>query len=292
VRNPIRELLYAGVLMLAVSSLYAGAPPKAGWTKATLFAIANASATPPVPSSFPNATAAAKLASEVPFDILEDYGYTLLFSVATDNLARLRDLAAASLMRFERRDYLDVVWTWAGTIDTRLPVNVSKFGLPDANYQPGEWGTYLIQFHGPLDGKPEWLSAVRATGALPVQLHSVNAYIIAATPEIAREVAALPFVQWSTAWHPYFKRSPAPFYFVNGVAGVDVHIAQAPGTAELIERIRNSVDLPINQRSIESYVFVGAYMSQHLIDELVKEPLVADMYPDGTIGTGGAMRTL
>lgn len=108
-----RSLVCSIVIFLFVSPLAeAGAPPRAGWRKADLFARPNASA-PPTLFTLPDASDAAQLAADVPFDILDMYSNSYLISVAIDRIDRLRELATPRLMGFWERDYYDVNTTAA-----------------------------------------------------------------------------------------------------------------------------------------------------------------------------------
>ncbi len=263
----------------------AGTPPRAGWRKADLFARPNATA-PPTLFILPNATDAARLAADVPFDILDTYSDSFLITVAIERLDRLRELATPLLMGFIERDDYDVIWTGAGPIDTRYPVSVPTRGLPDAKYAAGQLGAYLIQFHGPE--KAEWLTTLRDSGAVPIWSQAYNGYVIVATPEVAAAVQQRSFVQWTTPLHPYLKNAPRDSDFRNGVVAIYVFFARVPGSSAAVERLFGP-NAPTLDYSFAPVTSAGGLLSRAAVSAMLEEPLVVDSYVDRGGGTGGGV---
>ena len=263
--------------------MQAGTPPRAGWRKADLFAQPNASAPLPLFTQ-PNASAAELLAEQVPFDILEAYRDSLLISVAIDRLGRLRELTGAVLMRFVEHDDYDVIRLVVGQIDTRYPISIPTRGLPEATYAAGEYGVYLIQFHGPQ--KPEWLTAIGSAGAIPLRDVTANGYVVGATPQIADTLQQLPFIQWSTALHPYLKQVPEPADYPNGIAPVLVSFARLPGSDEAFQRVLQLLG-PGYRLSDGSVTYISGVLTPDGIAAVLKEPSIIGIQYNGGGGNGG-----
>jgi hypothetical protein len=258
----------------------AGTPPRAGWRKCDLVSVPNASA-PLYLRTLPDASAAAYLNTQVPFDIVETYDRELLISVEITQIDRLIALAQPLTLRVIQLDDYDHLWLWPNNIDTRLPISVPKNGLPDANYVSGQWGTYLIQFHGPE--KTDWLHAGQDLGAVMVYNEFVNGYTIGATPEIAEAVRQLPFVQWSSPLHPYLKHAPSEYHYANGVVLAYARIVNADGATDVVKRIFGDDSTLIrNERIIGAH----GYLTQDQVKNALREPLVVAVYAAEELGGG------
>jgi len=85
---------------------------------------------------------------------------------------------------------------------------------------PARAGFRLIQFDGPV--RAEWLAAVEAAGARPLQYYPHDAYLVWARPDHADVVAALPFVRWQGLFHPGYKVAASLEGRTGPIANVDV----------------------------------------------------------------------
>lgn len=75
-----------------------------------------------------------------------------------------------------------------------------------AVYAPGQKGFHLVQFFGPT--KDEWLEALRALDAVPVQYQPQHAYIVWMTPEAAQKAARLAEARWVGVYQPAYRVLP------------------------------------------------------------------------------------
>lgn len=116
--------------------------------------------------------------------------------------------------------------------------------LPAALAATGEGGLELVQFRGPV--QDEWLAALEASGATPLQYYPHNTYLVWRSAPGA--LARTDFVRWQGAFHPAYKLSPTAldraeevlpleviFVGAAGVEATAAEIARAAGGA--IERL-------------------------------------------------------
>jgi subtilisin family serine protease len=85
---------------------------------------------------------------------------------------------------------------------------------------PARPGFRLVQFDGPV--RAEWLAAVEAAGARPLQYYPNNAYLVWARPDHLDAAAALPFVRWQGLFHPGYKVAANLEGRTGRIANVDV----------------------------------------------------------------------
>lgn len=269
---------FIAIALIAWTEIQGGTPPRAGWRKGDLFTKSNATSPPII--ALPNATDAARLSVDVPFDFVETYADRYLISVAIDHINRLRELATPLLMTFLEHDNYDKVLANDAWVDTRYPLSVPTNGLPDANYAPGQPGVYLIQFHGPE--KPEWIQQIHDLGAVVLRSQPVNGYFIAATPEIAARVAAEPYVQWSTPLHPYLKFRAKDSTVAKGLP-VSLRVARLPGSDAIVERVLDVRDT----WDVGNVTYAWGILKLETLAPALEEPLVLSAFEDCQCGSGG-----
>ncbi len=137
--------------------------------------------------------------------ILYDYGGFVLVNVPVAQQAtvtsRLAPLNVSVQSSLEERIFLG-----ATPIDPRvgIPANTDP-SLKTFSYPAGQQGLYVVQLIGPTAS--EWIAGIHALGATAaVHVHE-NAYLVAATPDQARQLADLPYVQFVDFLHPFEKRA-------------------------------------------------------------------------------------
>ncbi|MFP5245479.1 MAG: hypothetical protein ACLGH0_02205, partial [Thermoanaerobaculia bacterium] len=179
------------------------------------------------------------------------------------------------------RDEFDNVFINGKIADVRE----ADSGLPeeprDAPYLDDQQGTWIIQFIGPV--KNQWLESVAALKIVPVQYVPSHAYIVAGRKSAIDIAAELPFVQWTSQMHRYFKPS------VGTAAGTALTSADQENTAiELWIELAQTDDTPaaiarLGNLSIggietapwsETEVRVQGLFRSDDVDTILGEPLV------------------
>lgn len=130
-----------------------------------------------------------------------DYGSFALYKVASQNLESLPLTTQNQLAVVD-----DTIWIDAYPFN---PQTDSLANVPTAFRLEEVTGGSLqiVQFVGPI--KDEWLDAVAATGATPIQYISNNAYLLWADDASRSQLSGLAnekaFVQFTAVYQPYFK---------------------------------------------------------------------------------------
>jgi subtilisin-like proprotein convertase family protein len=180
--------------------------------------------------------------------LIADYGTYRLYRIADDALAALPKSAREGV---GVRDDMDVIQLDAYRLDARAPVvNVP----PSLTAVPSAGGAlHLVQFVGPI--KQQWLDDLAHAGIRPVQYIESNAYLVFADAAGRQALDALAtqgtFVQYSGAYHPFYKLGPTLRDPVSQMAGPDRlvpvtiqifdHDAKS-GTVRRIEEAAISID--------------------------------------------------
>jgi hypothetical protein len=135
-----------------------------------------------------------------------DYGSYALYLLSD---AALGALPAGLRSRITPASDMDRLAFDALPIDTRVPGLSSQFAM--AASPAGGPALHLIQFVGPI--KSEWLDAVAAADATPIQYIATNGYLVWADAESRAKLDELvrrgEFLQFSAPYPPFLKVGPA-----------------------------------------------------------------------------------
>jgi hypothetical protein len=220
----------------------------------------------------PNASEAARL-SEAGAHWIEDYDSFSLFSAPASLFERVKSRAAEHGLSIIPHDLFDTVYVPGGIIRVGEPLPPDRWDLGSATYRADEYGLYIIHFIGPP--RATWLPAMGVTGAIEVQALIANAYLIAATPEIANAVQRLPFVQRVLPYHAFLKGFPSIRHEGRRI-DVVIEVADAPGAPEQRARIR-AMALDYSDGYGPSVV-AGTFPWASLL-RIIQEPLVVGISP-------------
>lgn len=176
----------------------------------TLFQLPNATAPPTRWVRQPNATEPVALRSFASYSV--DYDTFEFFEVALEKVEDfLAQVRAIGLIYTDRSSMDYLYFGWFGVperINTRLPVPIDPKRTPRAVFKPGEHGLYVLQLVAYT--KPEWSAIMKDLGVRWVWTLSANGSIVATTPEVAKELNELPWVQFVEPYHPFLKFKPPP----------------------------------------------------------------------------------
>jgi subtilisin-like proprotein convertase family protein len=180
--------------------------------------------------------------------LIADYGSYRLYRVTDDALSALPKTRREGV---EVRDDMDLIRLDAYAIDARSPV----VKIPPSLTAAPSTGTalHLVQFVGPI--KQEWLDDLTRRGIRPVQYIESNAYLVFADAAGRRALDELAVqgsvVQYSGAYHPYYKLGPTLRVPVsqpvsdNRLVPVTIQILSHDGSAateKQIEAVAASID--------------------------------------------------
>ena len=135
--------------------------------------------------------------------LLQDYGAFSLWIVPRAQAAQLTDRPGVSLQSDS-----DSIELRAGAIDTRADQPDVPADLREAAGRGPQF--WMVQFAGPI--KAEWLRQIEEAGLEVVIYMPNNAYVVwgtAPAERLARLAANNPMIQWSGAYHPAYRLSPA-----------------------------------------------------------------------------------
>ncbi len=130
--------------------------------------------------------------------LLYDYGSYAVYRIADSALAGLDPDLVAQLQLV---DEWDVIALDGLSFNTQAGLPEVPEGLRQD--EPAGSALQLIQFVGPLDAK--WLEDLAAGGIVPIQEIPNNAYLVWTDATGRLLLESKDFVQFSTAYHPWFK---------------------------------------------------------------------------------------
>src|SRR3954452_1835685 len=162
-----------------------------GWTKLML--------TPHTGSS----SAIPQIIADAGGTILYDYGGIILLYVPVEKQANVASRLAP--LNISVRPFGDdMIYLQGATIDPRIgiPPNVDA-SRKTFSYPSGQQGLYVVQLIGPI--ATDWVAGIRALGGTAAVYYPQDAYLVAATPEQARHIVDLPYVQFVDFLHPFEK---------------------------------------------------------------------------------------
>jgi subtilisin-like proprotein convertase family protein len=180
--------------------------------------------------------------------LIADYGSYRLYRMDDDALAALPKSARLGVTL---RDDMDAIQFDAYRLDARSPA----VKLPPSLMAAPSTGTalHLVQFVGPI--KQEWLDELVRSGIRPVQYVQSNAYLVftnaAGRQALERLQTQGTSVQYSGAYHPYYKLGPTLREWVlrpvseNRLVPVIIQILDHDGrsaTEKRIEALATSID--------------------------------------------------
>ncbi len=173
----------------------------------------------------------------------------------------------------------DKVFLNGRTIDARDASGSPPGEQADPPYVDDRQGTWLVQFIGPV--KSEWLEALNAMGIVPVQYVPSHAYIVGARESEVREAANLPFVQWTSQMHRYFKPSigavSATFTTASEVTTVElwIELVRSDETPDAVTTLESlSVDGIETEPWSEAELRVQGVFRTDDVAAILAEPLV------------------
>ncbi|HQV69797.1 MAG TPA: S8 family serine peptidase [Thermoflexales bacterium] len=136
--------------------------------------------------------------------LLEDYGAFSMWDVSS-----VSDSALAKNSLIEPREDYNTLILREATIDT-LSAAPAAAAIPQSLSQTQTGSRFaMIQFYGPV--KDEWLDALRKTGVEIVTYMAENAFVVfgddASLSRMGAMAQANRAVQWTGAYHPYYRLS-------------------------------------------------------------------------------------
>jgi hypothetical protein len=176
--------------------------------------------------------------------ILYDYGAFILVNVPVEQQAtvtsRLAPLSVSVQSSLEERIFLG-----GAPIDPRvgIPANIDP-SQKTFSYPPGRQGLYVVQLIGPIAS--QWVAGIEALGStVAVYVHE-NAYLVAATPEQARHIVDLPYVQFVDFLHPFEKR--ADFSKLQTSVRYDLYVGAVATATDSVDADIRSIVETVNSR--------------------------------------------
>jgi hypothetical protein len=169
------------------------------------------------------------------------------------------------------RDDYDLIYVNGLLVDSRLGTARSiPAATLDPSYSTDGWGTWLIQFSGPM--KRSWVEQVGAEGVILVQYLPYNAFIASARGSAIRRASRLPYVQFIEQMHAFMKPSLPP---VNAPLNLWIQLAETPETAAVVAMLRSlSVEEITQHLWSEAERRVEGTFAGSDIERIVREPLV------------------
>jgi hypothetical protein len=166
-----------------------------GWTKLTLR---------PQTGTSP---AIAQIIADAGGTVLYDYGASILVYVPIAQQATVTSRLAPLNVRVEPPFDDDLIYLTGATIDPRIGIpSGTDPSLITLSYPLGQQGLYVVQGIGQFT--TPWFTEIYALGAKPVAIpYHWNTWLYLATPEQARLIADLPYIQFVDFLHPFEKGS-------------------------------------------------------------------------------------
>ncbi len=136
----------------------------------------------------------------------------------------------------------------------------------------GEVGNYIVHMTGPI---PQiWADRISGTGAEIVTYVPNFAYQVRTTPEMARMLEKLPFVDWVGDYHPAYKISSA----VTGNS-ISVSLFGNDIPRSSLDQVRGAINVIEESETEWGYVIRGDALTQASIEAIAANPYVQQISP-------------
>lgn len=193
--------------------------------------------------------------------VLEVYDDVALVEINARDKDEFKNRGNQQSVLLDVHDDFDKVFLNGKTVDVREANGELPGERPDPPYAGDESGTWLVQFVGPI--KAEWLTALNTAGIVPVQYVPSHTYIVGARESAIRAIESLPYVQWTSQMHRYFKPSVALDSARTSIVAMNVE------TAELWIELAKTIETPDTIARLQS-LSVGTFETDDWSDTEVR----------------------